>query len=195
MTHAELLFWARVDQSGGPDACWPWLGYVHRAGYGMVHRPPENYAHRAAYRYTVGPVPEGLTLDHLCRNLICCNPAHLEPVTQGENNRRAWRATGTKAEATHCKYGHAFTPENTRHFQISGYGIGRTCRTCHRERALRDSRAIRATVVIGLSRVCLDCGGPLRPEQRTNAQYCSLLCAGRASGLRRRNREIAQGKP
>ncbi|WP_414654556.1 HNH endonuclease signature motif containing protein [Intrasporangium sp.] len=75
----------------------------------------------------MGPIPEGLVLDHLCRNRACCNPAHLEPVTIRENILR-----GEPANRTHCPHGHAYTPENTRIDNNM-----RSCRTCIRERARR----------------------------------------------------------
>jgi HNH endonuclease len=91
----ERMFWAQVDQSGGPDACWPWTGYVHPNGYGQfgAHTPGTKLPHRIAYEYLVGPIPEGKMLDHLCHtndpdcpggnsdpHRRCCNPGHLEPV-------------------------------------------------------------------------------------------------------------------
>lgn len=80
----------------------------------------------------VGPIPEGLSLDHLCRHPWCVNPAHLDPVEHAENVRRG--ASGIKAMAraalqTHCKHGHEFTPENTR---ISAQG-SRVCRACQNQ--------------------------------------------------------------
>ncbi len=80
--------------------------------------------HRIAYEEFVGPVPNGLHLDHRCRVRLCCNPAHLEPVTQQENNRRSWAARGLKS---HCAQGHEFTPENTKQTAKQ-----RKCRECIR---------------------------------------------------------------
>lgn len=88
---ANLLL--QVDTTD-PDKCWVWQGRVGLAGYGYVttsefgdKRP--RIAHRVSYRLFVGPIPEGLVLDHLCRVRRCINPAHLEPVTTAENNRRS----------------------------------------------------------------------------------------------------------
>lgn len=74
--------------SGG---CWEWTGGRSAAGYGMIRDEGQVvvYAHRALYQLLVGPIPEGLELDHLCRNRACVNPAHVEPVTHEENMRRA----------------------------------------------------------------------------------------------------------
>lgn len=69
--------------------CWIWRGTPGANGYGRLsigNRP--TYAHRAAYELHVGPIPAGLTIDHLCRVRMCVNPDHLEPVTRAENTRR-----------------------------------------------------------------------------------------------------------
>lgn len=96
-------FWAKVNKEGAlseyrPDLgpCWEWLAVLSepkpmgygRFFFGKVSRP----AHQLAYELLIGPIPEGLELDHLCRVRHCVNPAHLEPVTQGENIRRGWQA-------------------------------------------------------------------------------------------------------
>jgi hypothetical protein len=86
-------FWSKVDRTG-PGGCWLWLGQVNRWGYGHFRRTlaPGIYrtvkAHRFAYALLVGPIPEGLTLDHLCGRRACVRPDHLEPVTNAENLRR-----------------------------------------------------------------------------------------------------------
>lgn len=88
-------FWDRVEKR---DGCWPWQGAVAPNGYGLVNclnhsgRRSTAGAHRVAYELERGPIPDGLELDHLCRNSVCVNPAHLEPVTHQENVRRMWEA-------------------------------------------------------------------------------------------------------
>lgn len=110
-----------------PDGdCWTWTGNV--AGrYGHVRDQGRTYqVHRLVYSLLVGPIPDGLTLDHLCRNRLCVNPAHLEPVSNRENTLRGFGPTATNARATHCKHGHAFDEVNTRYRQ-NGW---RACRKC-----------------------------------------------------------------
>jgi hypothetical protein len=86
-------FWSKVALAGG-DACWLWLATPNADGYGRFQRrlAPGRYrmvrAHRYAYELLVGPIPAGLTLDHLCGHQLCVRPHHLEPVTNGENLRR-----------------------------------------------------------------------------------------------------------
>lgn len=125
-------FWAKVEKT---DTCWLWRGALQPNGYGRFGSTQRSQvgnwlAHRMAYTLAVGPIPEGLTIDHLCRNRACVNPAHLEPVTQGENNLRAYDGK--------CRAGHPFTTETT---YVGPNGF-RQCRTCRNARAT-ESRARR----------------------------------------------------
>lgn len=85
-------FWSRVDRQ--TDGCWQWTGFINPNGYSQMSVRVDGkvrtiQAHRVAYEWFVGPVPDGLTIDHLCRNTRCVNPAHLEAVAHHENVRRA----------------------------------------------------------------------------------------------------------
>lgn len=74
---------------GYETPCWIWTGSTIRSGYGrLMYRGEQVLAHRRYYEHHVGPIPEGLTIDHLCRVRACVNPDHLEPVTNAENVRR-----------------------------------------------------------------------------------------------------------
>jgi hypothetical protein len=125
-------FWPKVDRRG-PDECWPWLAARDNHGYGqMTVDYKRKKAHRLAYELLMGPIPEGLSLDHLCRHPWCVNPAHLQPVCHAENVRRG--AAGIKVLLraqlqTHCKNGHEFTDENT-YLPPSGR---RVCRACQNQ--------------------------------------------------------------
>lgn len=121
-------FWAKVDKAA-PDGCWLWTGYVE-GGYGRYGHGAERLVHRLVYIELVGPIPEGLELDHTCRVRACCNPDHLEPVTHAENVRRGEGLAAQQARQTECKRGHPFTPENTYTYR---QGRSRRCRTCRRE--------------------------------------------------------------
>jgi len=115
----------QVDASG----CWLWTGHVTRSGYVQLKLPSGRvYAHRWAYETFVGPIPDGLQLDHLCRVRHCVNPAHLEPVTPSENTRRGTSPAAWNATKTHCIRGHAFDEANTIRVRA-----GRECRSCRLE--------------------------------------------------------------
>lgn len=108
------LFAKNVDRQ--PDDCWIWTGSTRGVpAYGCIHVGGSHYesAHRWSYKHHVGPIPDGLTIDHLCRTPLCVNPAHLEPVTVQENIARSDSPPARNGRKTHCQNGHEFTPENT----------------------------------------------------------------------------------
>lgn len=124
MTTAER-FLAKVEKT---DACWLWTAALFPNGYGTFWDGTKHVrAHRYAYELLVGPIPEGLDLDHLCRVRHCVNPEHLEPVTRLENLLRAPRFAPGR---THCPNEHELTARNVR-VERNGY---RRCRTCDRLR-------------------------------------------------------------
>lgn len=122
--------WSKVDRNG-PGGCWIWTASTDQKGYGRITRNNRKHsAHRYMYKLLVGPIPDGLELDHLCRVTSCVNPAHLEPVTTRENLRRSTAASTLNALKTHCPAGHEYTPENT--YCPPSRPTWRSCRTCIR---------------------------------------------------------------
>lgn len=126
-------FWSRVSEDS--SGCWLWTGAQKGKGYANVwHNKRDDYGHRVAYRELVGEIPAGLVIDHLCRNRLCVNPQHMEPVTNRENLVR-----GVRFEPpTHCKRGHEMTQENT-----ARWSGRRQCRTCARDHD-RNRRSLRS---------------------------------------------------
>lgn len=150
MTNTPEKIQSKVTE-GSIDECWPWGGGLDGQGYGQTSFDGRRHkVHRLIYEWTVGPIPDGLHLDHTCHteeceggidcpHRRCCNPAHLEPVTLAENVRRGRAGINAKRAAslrTACPSGHEWTPENTR-ITPKGY---RVCRTCHRDREQRRRR-------------------------------------------------------
>lgn len=127
----EERFWSKVDASG---VCWEWAASTDRKGYGqfMAHNGALVRAHRWAYINLCGLIPGNLPLDHLCRNSICVNPDHLEPVTLAENIRRGGKGENQSAK-TQCKKGHPYAGENLL-FRSNGW---RRCRACEQASARR----------------------------------------------------------
>lgn len=123
--------------------CWVWPNKP-KHGYGQLFVDQKwRIAHRWVYELLVGPIPTGLVLDHLCRNTICVNPRHLEPVTQRENMLRSETPVAQRAAQTHCVNGHEFTPGNT--IVRARKGGGRQCRQCTYEGA-RERYRLRAAL-------------------------------------------------
>ena len=104
-------------------ACVPWSKYLRESGYGQRYfRGTTMLAHRAVWIERFGPIPNGLEVDHVCKNRSCVNTKHLRLLTHAANMRFS--------QHSHCIRGHLFTKENAYHRKDGG----RNCRTCHRER-------------------------------------------------------------
>lgn len=123
---------ARVQPIGyimRSNGCWDWVGTKHPGGYGQFRRHGRmQRAHRVLYEDIVGKIPDGLTLDHLCRNRGCVNPAHMEPVTRRENILRGDGAGVRGSRRTHCPRGHALGGDNLVRCELKRGK--RKCRTC-----------------------------------------------------------------
>lgn len=139
-------FNARVTP--GPNGCLEWTGGLNGVGYGQFYKgrtsldqTGKTYAHRWAYEQFVGPIPEGMHLDHLCRNRKCVNTDHLEPVTPRENLLRGESPSAHHAKKTHCPAGHPYAGDN---LYIHPTKRMRFCRTCGRAQAQRRRDRIKA---------------------------------------------------
>ncbi len=124
-------FWSKIART---KTCWIWTGTKKnsRGGpyYGVTSWTTRNaIAHRVAYELLRGPIPPGLTLDHLCRRTLCVNPDHLEPVTSAENTRR-----GGNAVKTHCPWGHPYGGNNLYIHHKSNGRLARLCLVCMQAR-------------------------------------------------------------
>lgn len=149
---AHERFWAKVVKG---DDCWEWTG-CKTNGYGRFKFEGKMVrAHRWSYEQAKGRIPDGLQIDHLCRNTSCVNPDHLEAVTAFENTQRSrWVEDGLakrkrgprngtprpnpQPRLKHCKRGHEFTPENTYIWRKKNGKETHACRACHR--AAQDRR-------------------------------------------------------
>jgi hypothetical protein len=133
-------FWEKVNRT---DACWLWTG-AGSGGYGRFwYEGRVQPAHRVSYEWQVGPIPDGLYIDHLCRTPACVNPEHLEPVTQKANVDRGIANDWQRAK-TECPQGHAYNADNTKWYEGRRY-----CRACARAYSLNYVRRKREERMAG----------------------------------------------
>lgn len=120
----EEGFWMKVNKTEG---CWFWEGSTNNQGYGaFAIEGKRYYAHRLAYVWLRGGIPDGMVIDHLCRVRNCVNPNHLEVVDFRENVLRGVGPTAVNASRTHCKRGHELAGDNL-YIRPNGY---RNCKSC-----------------------------------------------------------------
>lgn len=126
-----------------PNGCWEWTAHIEDNGYGRFgYRGTMRWAHRVSYQIFVGCIPDGLDLDHLCRNRKCVNPDHLEPVTRKVNAERGVAGQVNRdrmISKTHCPQGHPYSGDNLYVVPSTGY---RQCNACR----LANKRAYRARI-------------------------------------------------
>jgi hypothetical protein len=135
MRKTVSLTWPWKSVRFQPGGCWEWTG-GRSSGYGRIGG---EYVHRAVYKALVGPIPEGMTVDHLCRNRVCVNPAHMEIVSRAENVLRGEGVTAVNARKTHCPRGHPLVGDNLKKGELT-----RKCRLCHNARQRVYEARIRA---------------------------------------------------
>ena len=142
----DIRFWSKVEFTG---TCWLWTAHKDRDGYGRFSLMGRDIpAHRFGYEFFLGPVPEGLQLDHIkerCASRHCVFYGHLDPVTSRENTMRGDGLAARFAAATQCIHGHPFAGENLRFEE--GH---RRCRECGRRR-LREWKERKHTNAPGLT--------------------------------------------
>jgi len=166
-------FWRHVRVE---EKCWIWMGYRDPRGYGRINVDHKAMlAHRLSYELHLGPIPEGLTIDHLCRVHSCVNPNHLEAVTALEN----WTRGIPGQTKGWCHRGHDLSIEANRRKD------GRTvyCKACRR---LKDRAAAQRRRLAIPRHYCEFCEQPIGRDRRPDARFCSAKCNSDARHQRER---------
>jgi len=151
---AELRFWEHVGETDA-NGCWPWMGARTgggNGGYGQIRVPLGQDtvkwrrvpAHRFLFEIYYGPLPDGLELDHLCRNRRCVNPFHMEAVTGRVNILRGTAPSAINSRKTHCSKGHPLAGDNLKLERNKTGQVQRRCRTCAKIAAARYWRNLSA---------------------------------------------------
>jgi hypothetical protein len=173
----ERRFWSKVDASGD---CWEWTATLYVNGYGMASAGGRSVrAHRLAWEHLVGPIADGLVIDHLCRNRRCVNPDHLEPVTHRENVLRGVGITAQAARKTNCPEGHPYEGEN-----LGGKPRARRCKVCTRVAVNNRRQALKMRLANG---------GPTTIQHGTISAYtvgCRCDPCRSAMSAYRRDRKV-----
>ncbi len=198
----SFYFWRQVNKT---DTCWLWTGKdVTPNGYGrFTYRVSQwhqrrTMAHRWAYEELVDPIPEGMTLDHLCGVNLCVNPAHLELVSLRENILRSDNPMAQNARKTHCPVGHPYDEANT-YMNQKGERICKECsRTKAREsyRTKRRAQGLEIQPYVGLRTHCPQ-GHEYTPENtylykgRRSCRACQKVRSSYAAKKERQRRLLS----
>lgn len=162
------------------NGCWQWRSPNKTTGYGEFHWHYQRYlAHRFSYQHHIGPIPDGMQIDHLCRNRGCVNPKHLRVVTLAQNVLAGSGITAQNKRKTSCKNGHAYTDANT--YKHNGK---RSCRVCKDALSRTYAKRLRSSDF-----PCNICGKNYQWSGYPQPVTCSRSCALKLSHRTRRERK------
>ena len=128
-TILKLISNCEITESG----CWEWQGLKHRSGYGQITTlSGRDYTHRVAWALMIGPIPEGMVIDHICRNRTCFKPSHLRVTTHRQNILAGTGASARNYRKTKCARGHTYTEGNFT-FKYAQQRKWRRCSICAKQ--------------------------------------------------------------